>query len=164
MAKTSFIPHAWVANICRTSADTLPHQSAQTTCKQVMSFAQRQKCMVTPVKSAQQLGSQTDQVWRQIKPGQSYQTADTGAASVSAFLGHISAVQTHGKRKLYTACLGGWHLQNKCSHLATPECSKHLLTGDELCTKAKEHVNSSEECSTVWQPNVSLPIFRVVEF
>ena len=30
--------------------------------------------MTTPVKSAQQFGSQTDQVWRQIKPGRSYQT------------------------------------------------------------------------------------------
>ena len=27
--KASFIPHAWVANTCRTSADTLPRQSAQ---------------------------------------------------------------------------------------------------------------------------------------
>ena len=34
----------------------------QNTCKQVMSFAQRLKSMVTPVKSAQQLGSQKHQV------------------------------------------------------------------------------------------------------
>ena len=37
------------------------------TCKQVMSFAPRLNSMTTPVKSAQQFGSQTDQVWRQIK-------------------------------------------------------------------------------------------------
>ena len=36
--KPSFIPHARIADTCRTSADTLPCQSAQTT--QVMSFAQ----------------------------------------------------------------------------------------------------------------------------
>ena len=56
--------------------------------------------MTTPVKSAQQFGSQTDQVRRQIKPGWSYQTADR-ATSVSAYVGLISAVQTleqtHGK-------------------------------------------------------------------
>ena len=65
MEKASFIPHAyaWVANTCRTSADTLPRKSA--TCKQVMSFAQRQKSMATPVKSVQRLDDQTDQVWRE---------------------------------------------------------------------------------------------------
>ena len=47
--------------------------------------------MTTPVKSAQQFGSQTDQVWRQIKPGWSYQTADR-AASVSAYVGLITSV------------------------------------------------------------------------
>ena len=73
MAKASFMPYAWVANTCRTtSADTLPRQSAQTTCEQAMSFASGLKSVATPVQSAQQLGSQTDQVWRQIKPGWSY--------------------------------------------------------------------------------------------
>ena len=67
MAKASFIPLAWVANTGRTSADTLPRQSAQTTCEQVMSFAPKLKSVATPVKSAQQLGSQTDQVsWLEL--------------------------------------------------------------------------------------------------
>ena len=55
MEKASFIPHTRVANTCRTSADTLPRQSTQNTCKQVMSFTQRLKSVATPVKSAQQL-------------------------------------------------------------------------------------------------------------
>ena len=40
MEKASFTPHAWVANTCRTSADTLPRQSAQ---KHLYSGI-RQKC------------------------------------------------------------------------------------------------------------------------
>ena len=44
------IPHAWMANTCGTSADTLPRQSAQK--HLVMSFAQRLKRMATPVRSA----------------------------------------------------------------------------------------------------------------
>ena len=41
--KVNYAPHAWVAHTWRTSADILPHQSAQNTFKQVMSFAQRLK-------------------------------------------------------------------------------------------------------------------------
>ena len=74
-----------------------------------MSFVQRLKSTVTPAKSAQQLGNETDQVWRQTKPGQSYQTVDR-AASVLAFVGLISAVQalvqTWKKQALYH--MPGW--------------------------------------------------------
>ena len=57
------------------------------TCKQMICFAQTwRKSVATPVKGAQQLGNQTEQVWRQIKPGGSYQTADS-AASVSVYVG-----------------------------------------------------------------------------
>ena len=51
----------------------------------------RAKSMATPAESAQQQGSQTDQVCRQIKPRRSDSTADS--AHCFGLLGLISAVQ-----------------------------------------------------------------------
>ena len=60
-----------MANTRVTSADTFPRQSAQSSWKQMISFAQMLKNVETPVHSAQPLGGQTDQVWEQIWPGSS---------------------------------------------------------------------------------------------
>ena len=52
--------------------------------------------MTTPVKSAQQFFSQTDRVWRQIKPGWSYQTrySDPKKSSTVRWYNDVSEFET----------------------------------------------------------------------
>ena len=90
--------------LTKASAATLPRQSARKHLQAGEWACTRAKSMTTPVKSAQQFGSQTDQVWRQIKPGWSYQTAKLYfmglrhmSHQISAiFLASISAAHTEG--------------------------------------------------------------------
>ena len=64
-----------------------------------------------------------------------YCSADR-AASVSAYVGLISAVQTleqtHGKRKLYTTCLGDKHSQKQVQ----PPCHARVL--ENTCKQVNE--------------------------
>ena len=52
----------WVANTCRKVQAPYHARVLKNTCKQVMSFAQKLESMVTPMKSAEQFGSHTNQV------------------------------------------------------------------------------------------------------
>ena len=87
--KASFIPHSWVTDTYVTEHVQPPCHARvlKNTRKQVMSFAPRLNSMTSPVKSAQQFGSQTDQVWRQIKPDWAIKLQAGRAASVSACVG-----------------------------------------------------------------------------
>ena len=68
--------------------------------------------------------------------------------SLSASVGIISVVQTreqtNGKSKLYTTCLGGQHLRNRCRHLTTLEYSKTPVKRCWVLHDGLGYVNFSE--------------------
>ena len=72
IAKASFIPPAWVTDTGLAEQVQTPSHARvlKNISKQVMSFAQRLKRMATPVKSAQQLGSQTARLEQHRKSSQ----------------------------------------------------------------------------------------------
>ena len=121
--KNKFIPHVWVANTCRTSADTLPHQSAQ-----ILLLTGDVLCT-----KANECGNSSEEcsTVRQpnrssLKPGWSYQTADRATSFRPMW---ASSVQCRN-----WSSLGGQHLQNKCRHCFSDGSCWNIIIIKQICT------------------------------
>ena len=126
-----------VANTCRANADTLPRQRAQ---KHL--YTGDELC----TKSIEQLGSQTDHVWRQNKPDWSYQTQTFWSAR---FLVHLPSLREseYVKIKPWKSKLIHW---GWCDRLLFLLLSLRCFLSTTLAKK-KNHPRDSrweERCST----------------